>query len=201
MRLGIFGGSFDPVHYGHLLLAETCREACSLDEVWFVPNAQPPHKRAAALTPVRQRLEMLELALADAPGLRVSAIEADRPGLSYTVETLDQLRRQQPNTELFFLMGADSLQDLPTWREPERICQLATLLIVGRPGMPVPDLSILERYLDARQVEAVRRHYVEMPLIALSSTDVRQRVRHAQSIRFRTPRAVQEYIVQHQLYR
>lgn len=200
MKLGVYGGSFDPVHYGHLLLAETCREACGLDEVWLVPNANPPHKRGATLTPVRQRLEMLELALGDAPGLRVSAIEAERDGLSYTVETLEQLHRERPERELYFLMGADSLQDLPTWREPERICQLATLLIVGRPGMSIPDLSVLEQYLAPDRIDAVRRHYVEMPLIALSSTDLRQRIRSGKSIRFRTPRAVEEYIRYHHLY-
>ncbi len=201
MRLGIFGGSFDPVHYGHLLLAETCREARHLDEVWLVPNFQPPHKPDRVLTPVRNRLEMLDLALAGNEGLRVSSLEAERGGLSYTVDTLARIRQEQPATELFFLLGADALRDLPTWRDPGRICDLAAPLVVARWGAPVPDLSSLQGLLSEDRISAVRAGVVEMPFMEISSTDLRQRVQEGRSIRFRTPRAVETYIATHGLYR
>src|SRR5688572_21974365 len=102
MRIGVFGGTFDPVHYGHLLLAETCREQCRLEQVWFMPNAIPPHKVDRVLTPVQQRAEMLELAIAGHPPMLVSRIEAEREGVSYTVDTLEHIRTAHPDVELFF---------------------------------------------------------------------------------------------------
>src|SRR5262245_62009417 len=120
-RLGIFGGSFDPVHNGHLLLAECCREQCRLDEVWFLPAAAPPHKLGHVLAPAKARIEMLELAISGHEAFRVSPLEIERGGVSYTVETLRAIALQEPQAALFLLMGADSLRDLPTWREPEEI--------------------------------------------------------------------------------
>ncbi len=121
MRLGIFGGTFDPVHYGHLLLAECCREQCRLDAVWFLPAATPPHKLGEELSPARQRIEMLELAIAGNPAFSVCRHEADCGGVNFTIDTLAHLHEEDPNRELFFLMGADMLADLPNWREP-RAC-------------------------------------------------------------------------------
>ena len=143
MRLGIFGGSFDPVHFGHLLLAECCREERRLDQVWFVPAAVPPHKRPGAVASASQRVEMLRLAIGGHEAFHVSTLEVDRGGVSYTVDTLEAVRHEQPAAELFFLMGADSLADLPTWREPARICELASPIVVGRGGTPAPDYSVL----------------------------------------------------------
>src|SRR5690242_13897575 len=121
MRLGIFGGSFDPVHYGHLLLAECCRETLRLDEVWLIPAAVPPHKQLRELADGKHRLQMLELALGGHEQIRASAVELERGGISYTVDTLAAVRDRSPAAELFLLMGADSLHDLPNWREPARI--------------------------------------------------------------------------------
>src|SRR5262245_678910 len=132
MRLGIFGGTFDPVHYGHLLLAESCREAQRLDAVWFLPAAVPPHKRDRELTPAEQRSEMLELAIAGHESFGGCRYEIERGGVNYTVDTLAHLREEEPSRELFFLLGADSLRDLGTWREPQRICALATPIVVRR---------------------------------------------------------------------
>lgn len=136
MRLGIYGGTFDPIHYGHLLLAECCREQCQLDQVWFMPAEVPPHKQAQPLTAGRQRVEMLQLAIGGHEAFAVSRLELERGGVSFTVDTLAQLHQEDPTRELFLLLGADSLLDLPNWREPERICSLATLVVVGRPGRP-----------------------------------------------------------------
>jgi nicotinate-nucleotide adenylyltransferase len=201
MRLGIFGGSFNPVHYGHLLLAESCREACRLDQVWLMPALVPPHKQSTEIAPAKARLEMLELALSGNEQLRPSAMEIERGGVSYTVETLTTLAAERPEAELFLLMGADSLADLPTWREPARICELALPIVVRRVGSPEPSLAALEPFLSAERLAAVRQLQVAMPLIGLSSTDLRRRAAAGQSLRFRTPRAVEKYIETHQLYR
>ncbi len=188
MRLGLFGGSFDPVHYGHLLLAECCREQCRLDEVWFLPAATPPHKQARELTPAAQRIEMLELAIGGQASFKVCRTEIERGGVSYTVDTLSELARESAGRELFFLLGADSLDDLPHWREPARICQLATLVVVGRPGAPPPNYEVLAPLVSSERLEEIRRHHVEMPPMGLSSREIRARVAAGSSIRFRTPR-------------
>ncbi len=200
MRLGVFGGSFDPVHFGHLLLAETCREQCRLDSVWFVPAATPPHKQQETLSSPRQRLEMLQLATAGHSSFQVSTIELDRGGVSYTVDTLETIAQENERATLFFLMGADSLADFHTWREPDRICELAVPLVFRRAGELLPDLSLLGRFASPERIEQIRQHAVETPLVELSSTDVRERIRLGRSIRFRTPRAVEQYIITHQLY-
>jgi nicotinate-nucleotide adenylyltransferase len=194
MRLGIYGGTFDPVHYGHLLAAEQCRERCALDELWFVPAAVPPHKQDESITPGRQRAEMLELAVAGMPQFRVSRIELERSGTSYTVDTLAELKQLDPSRVLFLILGADSVSDFPTWREPRRIAELATLLVVNR-GRTPPDLNCLSDLIGSRPPVVV-----PMPAVDLSSTDIRRRVRERQSIRFMAPRAVEVYIQQHQLY-
>jgi nicotinate-nucleotide adenylyltransferase len=198
MRLGIYGGTFDPVHYGHLLAAEQCREQCRLDEVWFVPAAVPPHKRHETVSPGDHRAEMLELATAGHPRLRVSRVELDRTGPSFTVQTLDQLRAEQPERDLFLLMGTDSLADFPSWREPARILALAEVLVVNR-GRRRPDLQAVGDSLGEDLSD--RLQVVSMPGMDLSASDIRQRVRTGRSIRYMMPRAVEMYIQQTGLYR
>ncbi len=201
MRLGILGGSFDPVHYGHLLLAESCREQCQLDAVRFVPAAVPPHKQDRKLSSDADRVEMLKLATGGHEAFSVWTWEIDRGGVSYTVETLQHLHDEDPTRELFFLMGADSLTDLPTWKEPERICSLAIPAVVRRIGSPEPDDTVLAQLMSAQRLAIARKHRVQMPTIDLSSTELRRRVTAGESIRYRTPRAVEKYIESHSLYR
>jgi nicotinate-nucleotide adenylyltransferase len=201
MRLGLFGGTFDPVHYGHLLLAECCREQCRLDEVWFLPAATPPHKQSRPLTPATQRIEMLQLAVGGHQPFQVCPLEIERGGVSYTVDTLAELARQEPGRELFFLLGADSLDDLPHWREPARLCQLAVPVAVCRPGAPPPNYDVLAPLVPPERLAEIRRHLVNMPQIGLSSREIRSRIAAGEGIRFRTPRAVEKYIESHQLYR
>jgi len=201
MRIGIFGGTFDPVHLGHLLLAECCREQCSLDAVWFLPTAVPPHKQQRELTPAQNRIEMLELALGGHPAFSVCRYETDRSGVNYSTDTLAHLCRQDPAGEFFFLLGADMLRDLPRWRQPEQICALALPVAVRRAGEPPLDFNLLQGIATAERIEAMRRHEVEMPEIGLSASDIRRRVAAGQSIRYRTPRAVEKYIETHRLYR
>lgn len=200
MRLGVFGGSFDPVHYGHLLLAETCREQCALDHVLLTPAAVSPHKRDKQGTAAKDRVEMLRLAIAGHEQFAVSTIEIDRGGVSYTVDTLSALAEQHPDATLFFPMGADSLVDLPTWREPQRICELAIPLFVRRAGSREPDFNALAELVSDTRLAEIRQHQVEMPIIELSSTEIRERVASKKSIRFQTPRAVEKYIETHELY-
>jgi nicotinate-nucleotide adenylyltransferase len=201
MRLGIFGGSFDPVHYGHLLLAESCREQCALDRVWLLPAAASPLKQDRRTAAGRHRVEMLRLAIGGHPALEISTLEIDRGGVSYTVDTLAEIHTRQPEAELFLLMGADALVDLPQWREVRRICELATPIVVRRAGAAEPSLDMLRGIVTPERWELFRSHQVTMPLIELASSDIRARVARGASIRFRTPRAVEKYIETHGLYR
>jgi nicotinate-nucleotide adenylyltransferase len=201
MRLGLYGGSFDPVHYGHLLLAECCREELGLDAVWFLPTAVSPFKRGQTAADAKHRVEMLKLAVAGHEAMNVSTLEIDRGGVSYTFETLAILQQEQPEASLFFLMGGDSLADLPTWREPARILEMAIPVAVSRPGSPPLNFEPLRNLVAAERWEQIVRHRVEMPLIDLSSTDLRRRVAEGKSIRYRTPRAVEKYIETQGLYR
>lgn len=200
MRLGLYGGTFDPIHMGHLLVAETCREAARLDQVWFIPAATSPHKATRETTSGNQRVAMLQLAIGGHPSFHVCELELDRGGLSYTVETLELIHTQHPNDELFFLMGGDSLIDLPLWKAPQRICELATPLVVARPDAPEPDFEPLTKFVDPNRLKNIREQQVTMPQIDLSSTEIRSRVTHGKSIRYRLPRAVEKYIAAEKLY-
>ncbi len=201
MRLGLLGGSFDPVHYGHLLLAECAREQLALDEVWFIPAAGAPHKRGGQQTDIALRMQMLDLATAGNPAFRVSDIEARRGGTSYTVDTLEELRAAEPERELVFLVGADMLHDVPNWRCAERICRLATIAAVRREGFPEPNFECLLAIADRERVDYFARHQFQMPGIGLRSRDIRSRVAAEKSIRYRTPAAVEQCIAAHGLYR
>jgi nicotinate-nucleotide adenylyltransferase len=196
MRVGIFGGTFDPVHLGHLILAEQCREQVRLDQVWFVPTGKPPHKTQRQLTPFAQRAEMLALALAGNPAFRVEEIEKDRPGPSYTADTLEVLHGHHPEHEFFLLLGGDALRDLPGWHEPGRIVTRAALVVMARTGAPVMQAESMQ----AKLGQPVRLESVEAPLVDICSTDLRERVRQGRSIRYLLPRAVEAYVQDKGLY-
>ncbi|RIK72685.1 MAG: nicotinate (nicotinamide) nucleotide adenylyltransferase [Planctomycetota bacterium] len=201
MRLGIFGGTFDPVHYGHLLLAEWCRESCALDEVRFVPAAVAPHKTHQTAAGPAARVEMLKLAIGGHPAFVVSTIEIDRGGVSYTVDTLAEIRSRRPDAALFLLMGSDSLADLVNWREPARICELATPVVVHRGGTPPPEFGPLAAVVTPERLAMIAKLVVDMPQVELSSREIRRRAAEGKSIRYQTPRAVETYIETHALYR
>src|SRR5947209_10959577 len=201
MRIGVFGGAFDPVHYGHLILAEQCREQARLDQVWFVPTAHPPHKQAGAVSPFERRAAMLELAVAGHPAFRVDPVEGERPGPSYTADTLDELHRRHPDAEWFLLIGSDVLPDLPHWHEPQRVVSRAGLVVMERPGWPVLSAEQLRAAISLPAGAALRLERVDVPLIDLSSRDIRRRVRAGRSIRYMLPRAVEVYVAEKGLYR
>jgi nicotinate-nucleotide adenylyltransferase len=196
MRLGLFGGTFDPIHLGHLILAEQCREACRLDRVWFVVAGAPPHKRGER-TPVAHRIEMAKIAIAGHPAFEVSDIEAERPGPHYSVDTLEAVHRERPGDDLFFLIGADSLVDLPTWRDPAGIARLATIVVVNRPGIDQVDSSVPPSFGSG----AKELQFVTIPSIGIASKVLRERLAERRSVRYMVPRGVEAYIEAQGLYR
>lgn len=197
-RLGVLGGTFDPIHHGHLVAAEEARYQLALDQVLFVPAGSPPHKPAQPITAAHHRVRMIELAIDGNPQTALSRVDVDRPGPCYTVETLELLRRAWGReVTLFFIEGADSLADLTTWYQPHRLLELCELAVVGRPGVDV-DLDELYRHLP--QLEA-RLHWVQMPRLEISSSDLRGRVRAGRPIAYLVPRSVHAYIHEHKLYR
>ena len=200
MRLGLFGGSFDPIHYGHLLLAECCWEQARLDQVLFVPAAIAPHKQGCLAAPPEDRVAMVELAIAGHSAFRVSRHEIDRGGVNYTVDTLETFHSRWPDAELFFLLGADMFHDLPNWRRASRVCQLATPLVVSRAGEDPIRLETLDGIATSERLESIAQEQVRMPPVCISSSEIRQRVSRGQSIRYRTPPEVVEYIRRRRLY-
>jgi nicotinate-nucleotide adenylyltransferase len=201
MRVGVFGGTFDPVHLGHLILAEQCREQAKLDQVLFVPALLPPHKRQQPLTSFVQRVEMLALAISGNAAFRVDELEKERTGPSYTVDTLAQLQQQRPGEELSFIIGSDSLHDLHLWYQPRRILELATLLVVARPGFSTFPANELREKLALEDEFPLRYQVIEAPLIDIASRDIRQRIAEGRSVRYMIPRAVEAYIQDKGLYR
>jgi nicotinate-nucleotide adenylyltransferase len=194
MRIGIYGGTFDPVHQGHLVLAEQAREQLRLDEVWWVPCQVSPHKTERTLTAGKTRLEMLQLAVAGHAAFRVLSIEIDRPGPSFTVETLSQLAAGHAGHDWWLLMGADSLREFSQWRDPERIVELARVAVVNRGNQPPPSTT------EFRARFGDRVDLVTMPGLDVSASDLRFRIATGRSLRYLTPRAVETYITQHGLY-
>ena len=200
MRIGIFGGSFDPIHLGHLILAEHCRQQANLDQVWFMPCALGPQKPAGAHGTVRQRIEMIELALAGHEAFVLSKLEIERGDVSYTVDTLKQIKETNPDDELFLMMGDDSLERFPSWRDPKTICELATPLVVNRPGSGDVDLSILKQFVSSERFQDFEKLKITSPQIEISSSEIRRKVVAGESIRFLTPRSVEKYIETQQLF-
>lgn len=202
MRLGIFGGSFDPVHNGHLELARSCQDQAGLDEVWFTPAARQPLKTEGPFAAAEDRCRMLQLATAGQPSWKLYRLEIDRGGTSYTVDTLARVRADHPDAELYFLMGADALRDLPQWHEPQEICRLATPLVARRAGREAPDFASLLPLIGQSRVEEIRQASVEMPEVPVSSTEIRRRVAAGDSgIADLTPPSVADYIASRELYR
>jgi nicotinate-nucleotide adenylyltransferase len=197
-RIGIMGGSFDPIHIAHLIMAESAREALSLDLVLFVPAGSQPLKSGKYVTPAQHRLAMVELAIAGNPHFAISSVDMDRPGPSYTVDTVAALRQEWggPGVEMWFIVGADSLSTFPMWRDPNGILVHARLAVVRRPGVE-PDILALRAEIPLLEE---RLDWVDAPLIDISGTDIRRRVAADLSIRYRVPDAVRDYIEANRLY-
>jgi nicotinate-nucleotide adenylyltransferase len=198
MKIGILGGTFDPIHLGHLAVAaETCR-CLKLDRLVFLPAGQPYFKQLNTITPAEQRLEMLELAIRGEPLYSISKLEIERQGPSYAVDSVSRMKASLTlDAELFFIMGWDSLLSLPLWYEAPRLIQLCKIVASPRPGFPKPDISQIEAKLPGITQRSI---VLERPLIDISSTDIRRRVALGQPISDKVPPAVEKYILKNGLY-
>jgi len=194
-NLGVMGGTFDPIHLGHLAVAEEAREVLGLDRILFVPAGQPPHKPAGDVTPIEHRLAMVELAIADNPAFELSRVEVDRLGPSYTVDTVERLAAA--GDRLTVILSAETFAELPTWHEPERLFEAARVAVAPRWGYPAPDPEWLAEAFPGREV---RVSYLEGPRLGVSSTALRARVAAGRSIRYLVPAPVEAYIATHHLY-
>jgi nicotinate-nucleotide adenylyltransferase len=185
-KIGVFGGTFDPPHYGHLLMANEVLHALRLSEIWFMPNHIPPHKQHEQVTNSEDRLHMLKLAIADHPHFKIETIELQRGGPSYTYDTMRQLKAIYPNNEFYFIIGADMVEYLPNWYYIDRLVQLVTFVGVKRPGFSLEtSYPLIE---------------VEIPEFAVSSSLIRERVKQGKSIRYLVPERVRLYIEEKKLY-
>jgi nicotinate-nucleotide adenylyltransferase len=192
MRIGVFGGTFDPPHVGHLIVAEYVREKVELDRILFVPTATPPHKRDRVITPGVERVAMVRLAIGRHDPFAVSDMEVRRGGVSFTADTLEELKHQHPGAALFFLLGMDNLLEFRTWKEPERILSLARLVVMTRPGfVPGNEPNIVPGAAE----------YCTVPQIGISGSEIRTRVREGRSIAFLVAPEVRQFIERHRLYR
>lgn len=200
-RIGVIGGTFDPVHYAHLAIAEEVYQALQLAKMVFVPAGEPPHKVGYQITPVEHRVAMLERAIASNPHFALSLVDVRRSGPSYTVETLRLLRREWgERTDLYFVLGGDSLKDLPTWYNAPGVLAQAVIVALVRPGYA--DLTTSRERL-ATSLPGIRDRLItlEGPRMEISSTDLRRRVAQGRPIKYQVPEAVEEYIFRHGLYR
>lgn len=200
MKFGIFGGSFDPVHIGHIQLALACRDQVPLDTVCFIPAAQQPLKQEGPYASDDDRLAMLELAIGGIQQMVISRIEIERSGVSYTIDTLRTIAQTQPQDELFLLLGSDALADFPSWRQIKKIIQMATPIIVIRSGGAEIDWNVLADWMPKQRIVQLRQLSIHMPPVDVSSTEIRRRISLGQSINGLVPPAVAEYITQHGLY-
>jgi len=197
-RIGVLGGTFDPIHIAHLAVAEEARTQLGLDKVIFVPAGLPPHKMDVHVSPAEHRLAMVELAIAGNPHFEVSRVDIDRFGPCYTVDTIALLREEWgPDVEIDFIMGSDSLADLLTWHQPDRLIRLCRIVAVGRPGYRV-DMDELERWLPGVSQRVL---FINSPQLDVSSSDIQRRARAGESIKYQVPEAVERYIYEHGLYR
>ena len=198
MKIGVMGGTFDPVHWGHLMVAEEVRSRLGLTEVLLVPAGQPWMKLDRNLSAAAHRLQMVRLAIADRPYFRLTTMEIERVGPSYTIDTITELKAQlEPGEELFFILGWDSLAQLPQWRQPRQLVKLCRLVAVPRPGYPPSDLDSLSAVIPGLSRRVI---ILDKPEIDISATEIRKRVAQGLSIDHLVPGPVAEYIRKHQLY-
>lgn len=198
MNIGVMGGTFDPIHNGHLIVAEEVRARLNLTEILFVPAGQPWLKASSPIAAAEHRIQMVRLAIADKAYLKLSTMEIERAGPSYTVDTMAELQGQLgAEDELFFILGWENLAELPQWREPYRLIKMCYLLAVPRPGYSAPDLSSLEADIPGLSQSLL---LLDTPQIDISASAIRDRVAQGLSIRHLVPEPVERYIKQHRLY-
>ena len=198
MNIGVMGGTFDPIHNGHLAVAEEVRSRLDLDVILFMPAGQPWLKVDNPVSPAEYRVHMVRLAIADKPYLKLSTVEIERPGATYTVDTMAELQVQLgAENDLFFILGWGSLAELPQWKEPSRLITLCHLVMVPRPGYPRPDLKVLEARIPGLSQRVI---LMDKPEMDISASEIRDRVARGLSISHLVPEPVESYIKQQKLY-
>lgn len=218
LRLGLLGGSFNPVHNGHLAIARQAREALGLDQVLFIPTSQPPHKPNGSLAPAQDRYDMVHLAIGSDSAFAISDVEIRRPGKSYTIDTIRQLQQEYgAQTQLFFLIGLDAFLDFPSWRDPHTLLKLCSFVVLSRPGLsfrslstvpllpsiPYPSLADLDAGRISRIEAPIETHgliCLKLPPSSVSASDIRTRIRQGLSAANLLPPLVESYILHHHLY-
>ncbi len=214
MKIGIFGGTFDPIHWGHLRSAEEVGETYRLDRVYFVPASMPPHKRGQTMTPARDRLRMVRLAVAGNPRFAVSTMELARPGLSYSIDTVREFAgKLKQGDSLFFIIGLDAFREIGTWKDYQGIFRLCNFIVTSRPGSKENDplkgtgVAVKKHFCydfkrrHYRHWSGTRIYFIELTDIAISASEIRALVRQGKSIRYLGPSSVQKYIQRRGLYR
>lgn len=198
-RIGIYGGTFDPIHYGHLIVSEDIREKFKLNKIVFIPAGMPPHKKSLNIADVEHRFNMTDSAVKSNAFFEVSRIEIDREGFTYTVDTLDMLKeRYGDNTDLFFIIGADIIFDLLTWKQPKKLFEICNFVAVLRPGY---DTQVFEKQIEYLRTEhCAKIHVLEAPMIEISSTLIREKISKSNSIKYLLPEDVESYIYKNKLY-
>ncbi|MFC1908160.1 nicotinate-nucleotide adenylyltransferase [Chloroflexota bacterium] len=198
MNIGVLGGTFDPIHMGHLILAEDVRARLNLTEILFVPAGQPWLKEDSPISPAVHRFEMVRLTIADKPYFKISTTEIERAGPSYTVDTITELKTQlEAEDELFFILGWDNLAELPQWHDPSRLITMCRLVVIPRPGHSPPDLKALEAIIPGLSQRVM---LMDKPEIDISASIIRNRAALGLSLHHLVPDPVGEYIRQHKLY-
>ncbi len=199
-KVGIMGGTFDPIHYGHLIAAQAAKTHFNLDKVIFTPTGKPPHKKGYTVTPAEDRYSMTMLATNDNPFFKVSRMEIERPGLTYTVDTLEQFYEMMgDDTKLYFISGADAVLDILTWKDVERVLGYCTFIAATRPGYPIERLN--KQLSQLRQMYGGQVHPMEVTGMDISSTEIRKRVKSGLSIKYLLPESVKTYIKKSGLYK
>jgi len=196
-RIGLFGGTFDPPHLGHLILASEAQSQLELTRLLWVLTPEPPHKQDQVITSIEHRLAMVKLAIEDNPGFELSSVELDRPGPHFTIETVQIIARQNPSAQIVPIIGGDSLRDLPTWHEAKELLYACHWVGVMRRPSDAANLEALERELPGISSKV---HYVDAPLLEIASREIRVRIAHGQSVRYYLPKSVYDYIEEHHLY-
>lgn len=200
--IGLFGGSFNPIHHGHLIVARAVIESVGLEKVVFIPSANPPHKRDETLADAHDRMAMVRLAIGDEPGMEADDLEIRRTGPSYTILTVQEYRRRlPPAVQLLWIIGGDTLPELATWYRAGELVEMCRIVTAVRPGFETPNLEELEKTLTGPQMTALKKNILTTPRIDISATDIRRRVARGRSIRYLVPEAVRAYIDEHNLYR
>lgn len=200
MKIGLFGGTFDPIHMGHLISAENVRELYRLDKIIFIPSAQPPHKRLSIVTPAKYRLKMVQLAIQGNPFFECSSIEIDKPGVSYTIETIREFRKIYSKKELYFIVGSDSLFEMHSWYRINDLVKLCEFIFVNRPGYSLWEDQIKRLKLSRDIIKVLMKHPVQIDPVGVSSSEIRKRIAEGRSIRYLLPEKVQKLLYKKRIY-